>query len=309
MMVFKADIHHPNDIINKYFVDIMPEKLKNYFGLPGEFTSNFPTKIFKRDGSEREMDWLMLVKIDGEEVLTLAEFQSYAVGEEKIKVIADCADYSKIYYGRPILTVIIITDGYESSIKEYQRTSSYILKPIYIRMTEEELTKRLNNLENKILNHKKLTDDEALDIVFLPMFAPKNKAKFVTKKITRLFHKDNSLTGVFRCDIAFGLSIMIRKYFDLTDEGKELLNLIGPELDKSRLRDVIDFEVEYIKKSYQKELDEKNEALLRKDEEIYRLKSKLKAMVWNYKYFHVKCFFKYLRVIFSTKPLSNQLYP
>ena len=52
-------------------------------------------------------------------------------------------------------------------------------------------------------------------------------------------------------------------------KGKELLKLIEPELDTSRLKDVIDFEVDFIKKSYEKELAEK-------DEQISILKAKLK---------------------------------
>ena len=34
--------------------------------------------------------------------------------------------------------------------------------------------------------------------------------------------------------------------------------MIEPELDASKLRDVIDFEVDYIRKSYEKELSEKD---------------------------------------------------
>lgn len=272
-MVLKKNIHHPNDAMNKYFSEVIPEKLKNYFSMPGRFECNFPTKIFRRDGSEREMDWLILVKPDYrevfEEMLIHVEFQSYIVDGDKMEVIADCTDYSKIYYGRPVLTVIIITEGYEASQKEYQRTSSDILRPVYIRMTEDEVIERLNNLEDKILNNEQLSDNEALDIVFLLMFAPKGRVEFVTEKVTRLFREDVSITGVFRNDIAFGLSIMIRKYFDCTSKGKELLKLIEPELDTSRLKDVIDFEVDFIKKSYEKELAEK-------DEQISILKAKLK---------------------------------
>ena len=101
-MVLKKNIHHPNDAMNKYFSEIIPEKLKNYFNLPGRFEGNFPTKIFRRDGSEREMDWLILVKRDChelfEEMLIHVEFPSYIVDGDKMEVIADCTDYSKIYY-------------------------------------------------------------------------------------------------------------------------------------------------------------------------------------------------------------------
>ena len=51
--------------------------------------------------------------------------------------------------------------------------------------------------------------------------------------------------------------------------------MIEPELDASKLRDVIDFEVDYIKKSYEKELSEKDDILAEKDKEIEILKAKL----------------------------------
>ena len=54
-----------------------------------------------------------------------------------------------------------------------------------------------------------------------------------------------------------------------------MLKMIEPELDLSKLRDVIDFEVDYIKKSYEKELSEKDTILAEKDKEIEILKAKL----------------------------------
>ena len=76
----------------------------------------------------------------------------------------------------------------------------------------------------------------------------------------------------------------------LTDKGNELLNLIEPELDNFRLRDVIDYEVDCIKKSYEMDLIEKDklisekdklisemdDAIAEKDEQIRILTAKLK---------------------------------
>lgn len=197
-MILRPEIHHPNDVTIKYLIDVMPEKLHHHLNLPGKFVRNYPSRVIRRDGSEREMDWLMLVKLDNEkmpEILINVEFQSSYVSKDKIKTIADYRDYSKTYYGLPVLTVIVIMTGYESSELEYSSVSSDILKPVYIHMEWEEIIERLNNIEEKILNHIDLSDDEALDMVFFPMHSPEDKAKFVTEKIVRLFHKDKSLTG------------------------------------------------------------------------------------------------------------------
>ena len=103
------------------------------------------------------------------------------------------------------------------------------------------------------------------------MFSSRSNAEYITERITRLFSEDVSLKGAFRYDIAFALSIMIRKYFDLTPKGKELLSLIEPELSKSKLRDVIDFEVDYVRKSYEKDVSELNEVI---DEMSHSIASK-----------------------------------
>ncbi len=297
-MILKKDVHHPNDISFKYLATTEPKKLHSYFKLPGKFVRNYPTKIIKRDGSEREMDWLIVVDADDEQIfkrtLINAEFQSYPVDFDKIEVIADYSDYGKTYYGMPLLSIIIITDGYERSEKEFQRTASDILKPIYIHMTWEEITEKLNNLEKKILNHEKLSDDEAMDFAFLPMFAPKNKAKFVTEKLARLFNQEKTITGTFRNNIAYVLTIMIRKYFDGTPKGKELLKLAENEISKSDLIDVIEYELDYRDRAHKAEIEkitsekdaeiekinlEKNEEIkkinLEKNAEIEMLKAKL----------------------------------
>ena len=271
-LIPKPEVHHANDVTIKYLIDIMPEKLHHYLKLPGNFVRNYSTRLIRRDGSERDMDWLMLVEQDNEtlfeKILINVEFQSSYVDKDKIKTIADYRDYSKTYYGLPVLTVIVIMDGFELSELEYSRVPSDILKPAYIRMERDEQIERLNNIEGKILNHNNLSDDEALDVVFLPMFAPKDKAEFVTEKIARLFVKEKLLTGMFRSDIATALSIMVKKYFGVSAKAKELLEMMKPEVVNSRLRDVVEFEVDYIKRSLEQELSEKDEVISEKDEVI-----------------------------------------
>lgn len=162
-MILKPKVHHPNDTTIKYLIDIMPEKLHHYLKLPGRFVCNYPTWIVRRDGSQGEMDWLMLVEQDYEtifeKILINVEFQSSFVGKEKIKVIADYRDYSKTYYGFPVLTIIVITKGYELSEHEYSRVPSDIIRPCYIYIKWDEITERLKNIEDKINNQKQLSDD------------------------------------------------------------------------------------------------------------------------------------------------------
>lgn len=51
---------------------------------------------------------------------------------------------------------------------------------------------------------------------------------------------------------------MIRKYFDLTPKGKELLKLIDKEINKSDLMDVIEYELDYRDQAHKAEIKGNN---------------------------------------------------
>ena len=257
-MILRSQVHHPNDVTLGYLINVMPEELHKCLGLPGKFVKNYPRRIIRRDGSEREMDWLMLAEPDNktlfEKILINVEFQSSRVGKDKIKTMFDYKDYSKTYYGLPVLTIVVITNDYKYSEKEYSKVPSDIFKPHYIHMNDEEVTEKLKNIENNIDN---LSDYEAINMVLLPMFASKKLACEVTEKLVKLFKKNKTLNGTFRSDIAFALSLMVKKYFDSTKKAKEMLKMMNPEVKDSRLRDVIEFEVNYAIKTAEKEYNEK----------------------------------------------------
>ena len=290
-----SEIHHPNDVSFKYFEATRPKILYNYFKLPGIFVRNYPTTIIRRDGSEREMDWLVLAKPDNKEIfekmLVNIEHQSSPVDMEKIRAIADYKDYTKTTYGLPVLSVIIMTVDSKSSIKEYYQTKTDILKPIYIEITLDEICERLKNLEDKIINkHAKLSDDESLDLAFLPVFAPKNKGKIITEKVIRLLNEDKTIKKELKGDILYVQELMVRKYFKNDNEGKELMKMIKNNFKESSLNKVIAYErayanqqIEEIRSETQQQLKEseqqlkENKLLLaQKDKEIAELRKKLK---------------------------------
>ena len=62
------------------------ERLHHYFKLPGNYVRNYPVSIVKRDGSQREMDWLILVRDEADpckEILINVEFQTKSVDDKK----------------------------------------------------------------------------------------------------------------------------------------------------------------------------------------------------------------------------------
>ena len=283
-------VHHVNDVTNVYFSNVIPKVLHRYFRLPGKFVRNYTTRIVKRDGSEGEMDWLILVEPYGhrlfEKILINVEFQSSRVTKEKIKIISEYKDYAKTYYGLPVLTVIIITDGYEYSEVEYSRVDSDILMPIFIRMDFDEIIERLNNLEEKILNHIELSEDDGLDMVFLPMFAPKKEGKWITEKVLHLFNMDKTLKKPFRGHVGYGISLMVKKYFKSTSKAEELLKMLEEKVNDSKLRIVAEFEEDYARQVYERKLadmdkaiSDKNKALADRDKALAEKDEEIKVML------------------------------
>lgn len=285
-LILKDDIHHHNDATCKFLVNFHPEKLHHYLGLPGEFVCNLPTKFIKQDVHEREMDWLIRVKIDdGEifkEMLVNVEFQAYVVDLNKMLSILDYNNYGTVIHGGWMHSVIVIGEDYDKSLKFLEITPSLILNPQYIVFSYDVIMKKLNNLEYKITNHEKLSDDDAFDMVFISMFAPKKESKIITRKIVVLFSKIDYFPINFREDIAYCLEIMVRKYFKDSDEAKELFKLIKFDVKNSSLDDVIAYELDYRDKVHNAELAEKDAiiaesevAMSEKDAIIAELRRKL----------------------------------
>ena len=67
---------------------------------------------------------------------------------------------------------------------------------------------------------------------------------------------------------------MIRKYFDATKKGKEVLKLIEKEIKKSDLIDVIEYELNYHDQAHKAEIEEKNTQIAAKH--IIKRKTKRK---------------------------------
>jgi hypothetical protein len=113
-----------------------------------------------------------------------------------------------------------------------------------------------------------LNEEDGLDMVFLPMFAPKKEGKWITEKVLHLFNRDKTLKKPFRGHVGYGISLMVKKYFKSTSKAEELLKMLEEKVNDSKLRIVAEFEEDYARQVYERKLAEKDKALAEKDEEI-----------------------------------------
>jgi len=118
-----------------------------------------------------------------------------------------------------------------------------------------------------------LNENDGLDMVYLPMFAPKKEGKWITEKVLHLFNRDTSLKKPFRGHVGYGISLMVKKYFKSTPKAEELLKMLEEKVNDSKLRIVAEFEEDYARQVFERKLAEKENALAKMDSAIAEMDS------------------------------------
>ena len=196
---------------------LSPAKLKE------EYKVSYPTEVITRDMRNLRMD--SLYRTDTQ--LNNIESQSTKVGIKEMKRFADYRTFAEYIYNLPVETIILMTDDPKNSLKEYKISETDILRPIFIYFTKEEVMKRFKNVTDKIENNRKLTEEETLDIAFLPLFAAKENSQEITEKMCELIKKCKQIDYELKREISFILQIMVFKYFDDSKKREQLLGEIN----------------------------------------------------------------------------------
>ena len=135
--------------------------------------------------------------------------------EYKIKLI--------FKYGLPGLNVVVTNIGDEDHTVTYESHQDSF--NVYFRVfTDEEISKRLNILNNNIENNKKLSEIEVLDFAYVLLFAQEKKAKEYSEKIAELFKKVKNLDFDQQLEIHYILKKLIRLHF--RDDLKKTIELL-----------------------------------------------------------------------------------
>ena len=278
--------HHPFDKSFRYMSGEYPLYLHANLNLPGKFIKSCENDVVNHKKVNLRMDLLILVGPDGkaitENTLINLEHQTSKLDEDKIEIIAEYKDFSKCRHHCPILSMVITSDKSEKQIKEYGTTSSDITRPVFIYMDNEEIKKRLNNLETKIRNKEILEKHEILDFGIIAIFA---KEKSIIEKLCKLYENSKYVKGKIRNDMALILDSMIKTRFKgETKKIEELSNMIEEEREAAKRGMRIWYEEEFAKidAEHTKEIKIKDvehaKELARKNTEIYEKENEIKEL-------------------------------
>ena len=258
-------IYHSTDISFKYAIAVLNKHLHRYLKLKDEYIVSYPTEVITRDMRNLRMDSLYKTTA----ALNNIESQSTRVGIKEMKRFADYRIFAEYIYNLPVETIILMTVDPKNSLKEYKISETDIIKPIYIYFPKEEVMKRFKNVSDKIENNETLTEEETLDIAFLPLFTPKENSKEITEKMCELIRKYEHIDYELKREISFILQIMVFKYFEDSEKREELLGEINMKQYDSDL-EMIAYEI------YGEDIEEQKEIIKQQSADLKQKDNDLK---------------------------------
>ena len=260
-------IYQPSDISFKYAIAVLNKHLHRYLKLKDRYVVSYPTEVITRDMRNLRMDSLYKTNSS----LNNIESQSTRVGIKEMRRFADYRIFAEYIYNLPVETIVLMTVDPKSSLKEYKISETDIIRPIYIYFKKDEVMKRFKNVSDKIENNKTLTEEETLDMAFLPLFAPKENSQEITEKMCELIKKYNHIDYELKREISFILQIMVFKYFEDSEKRKELIGEINMKQYDSDL-EMIAYEIYGEDMEEQKEIIKQQSADLKQKENTIKQK-------------------------------------
>ena len=260
--------------------ELYPVEMMTNYKISGEYKKIYTIKIKTIDREELEPDTVLHVELIGKnfrkEMIYIIEHQSYRTDKEKLKAIKKYLDGVKCKNKKPVHVYIITSVDPSKQERRYELTPSDIIEPEYIYISPEDIRKMLNNINHKIDNNEKLSDEEALQLVIALIFTPYQNEKEMVDEVFDILKREKTISGQIRVDIVDFLEHFNGETFDEKTR-KELENMAANDIASRKRAMRMLFADELAEK------DEENQKLKNKvkekDEENQKLKNKVKENI------------------------------
>ena len=236
-----------------------PKELHIDLKVPGILRRKANEKVYFRDGSTGEMDSSYIIDPDFKTILepmvANGEHQSTPVGKGKIKMIS--------YYGiqqihdenLPQFSYIASHISKEKHERIYKRSPTDIIEPYFLDLGEEDNKKRLNNVKKIIKQQENITNEDALNLGIIALFAPRNKAQEITEEVVKLYIEiTHSISQKMESTLYSVLYVMVDAYFDDENEYRRVINMLkentSPEsIEKFESLDIAESKISELEKA------------------------------------------------------------
>ena len=213
------------------------------------------------------MDSAYVAKADNEllfeNVAVNLEHQSYPVDDKKLNQIGKYDIQLVVNENLPTFMVVASHLDMKLSKNLLKRSPSNILKLYFLNLDEKNICQRLNRIEKIINNNKNLTTENLLNLGVIGLYAPRNKASEIIKRIVNLYVKIvDDLDRQMEYVLYSVLNYLIDAFTEDEKEYRRMINMI----DKNTSNESVE-EFESIKCSrrdlmyFKEELSDTREAL------------------------------------------------
>ena len=199
--------------------------------VPGEFVKKINRRVHLKDGTGGEMDSAYIAKPDNKilfEVVAVGlEHQSKPVDPFKLTKFGDYDIQMVSDENLPTLLAVASHLNPKKSENILIRSPSDITQLYFLDLGKENICQRLNRVKEIINNNKKLSDEDALDLGIILIYAPREHAYEITYTIVDLYLKVvNDLDLKMEKCLYSVITILTDAYIDDEKEYRRLTNMI-----------------------------------------------------------------------------------
>ena len=157
------------------------------------FKKKANTKVNLKNGTTGEMDTSYIIDPDNktihEQMIANGEHQSTRVGKDKIKMMGKYAIQQ--IQDEKILPFSYVASHINKEKHEqiHEISHTILIKPHFLDLGEKDNKKRLNRVKKIIKQQQNINTEQALNLGIIALFAPRNKAKEITKEVIRSYVK------------------------------------------------------------------------------------------------------------------------
>lgn len=277
-MIRKRKISKPFDFGYTIMDNEYPKILYSRLNVPGIFRKKINKKVYFKDGHMGEMDSSYIADPDFvelfEAVAVNGEHQSTPVDDEKIEMIS--------YYGiqqihdtnLPQYSFVASHLPQEKHVQQFKRSRTDIIQPHYLDLGEEDNKKRLNNVKNIIKKQEKITDEDALELGIITVFAPRDKGKEITEEVIELYNEIiDQLSPKMEFTLYSVLFAMTDAYFDDEHKFEDVIKMLK---EKTTSETIEKFETLTTFKNKVLELEKTNNTLEKTNNTLEKTNNTLK---------------------------------
>ena len=230
-MIRKRKCSKPFDLSHSILFNEFPKEYTSTIGVPGKFAKKCNRRVHLKDGTSGEMDSAYIADSDNrilfERVAVGLEHQSIPVGEKKLNKFGDYDIQLVVDEHLPTLLVVTSHLNEDKSKNKLIRSPSDITQLYFLDLGEENISQRLSTVSKIIYNNQYLSQEMALNLGVIALYAPRERACEIMDTVVSLYlqivekldlHMEYTLYSV--------ITVLLDAFFDDEDEYRRLTKMM-----------------------------------------------------------------------------------